>query len=96
MEDVDHKCSNDEEIIAKIAAQFETWRVTAPYLNIGRAEIKEIQRDNDTERERKVATLHKWVQKKGDEATYVNLILAFLNDDNFAMIDLVLDLLKES
>ena len=96
LDDLLQKCK-DDETTNKIAIHFDTWKTTAPYLGIKRAEIKEIENDNPREeRLRKVATLHKWIEKKGDEATYFNLLRALDDAENVEMIDYILDLLKES
>ena len=94
-EDLCRKCE-DDELIATIARDFDEWEETAPYLGIKRAEIKEIISDNAQERHRKLAILHKWMQKKGDEATYLNLCKAFIDVENIDMFDEILDLLKDS
>lgn len=97
IEDIDQKCADNETIVANIAAEFSAWRDTAPYLSIKRAEIKEIERDSVNERERKLQALYMWIRKKGDEATYANLIIALDNAENMELIDMILDLLlKES
>ena len=97
LDDLSQKCEDDEMIINTIAVDFDTWKATAPYLGIKKAEIKEIEDNNPTEQFRRQAVLRKWMKKKKDEAIYFNLLLGLDGaDDNVELIRYILDMLKES
>ncbi len=96
LDHLSQKCQDDEIIIDLIANKFDAWRTTAPYLGIKKAEIKSIESNNSTEQLSKLDVLHKWMNKKKDKATYLNLLLALDGADNVELIEYILDLLKES
>ena len=93
-EDLCESCSS-AKVIAKIAAKFDIWEEASPHLGLIKNDITVIKRDINGEVKRRMATLNKWVERKGDEATYLNLMTACHELDNKQMIDLILDQLKE-
>ena len=92
--DLHEQCSN-EEVIAKIASKLDIWEITATHLGLTKHHITTIKRDNKEDLQRRVATLNKWIEKKGDGATYFNLVKACHELENTEMIDFILDRLKE-
>jgi hypothetical protein len=65
------ECSR--EIILKIAAKLEDWKMVGYYLNMPTVKLKAIERENDTEDQRKVAMLDTWRKGEGTAASYWKL-----------------------
>ena len=65
------ECSQD--MILKIAAKLADWKMVGHYLNIPSEKLKAIERENDTEDQRKVAMLETWQKREGKAASYWRL-----------------------
>ena len=57
------------EIILKIAAKLDDWKMVGHYLGIPSEKLKAIERENDTEDQRKIAMLDVWHKREGKAAS---------------------------
>ena len=68
----------DERIIPSLANCFSQWRVIFGSL-LSELDLGDVDRENTTEEEKRIAALRKWRDRKGREATYKILVDALLN-----------------
>ena len=54
-----------KEIRLKIALRLEDWKMVGHFLDIPSEKLKAIERENDTEDQRKVAMLDTWSKREG-------------------------------
>uniref|UniRef100_A0A1X7SS23 Death domain-containing protein n=1 Tax=Amphimedon queenslandica TaxID=400682 RepID=A0A1X7SS23_AMPQE len=88
-----HQCT--ENVLVRLSKNLENWEVVGFWLGLVGPEIRAIRIDSNSEEERRIKALNKWKEKKGDDATYYNLIEALNDYGNVEMIDRALDLLKD-
>ena len=70
--------SCDSSIIPSLADCFREWRVIFGSL-LSELDLGDVDRENTTEEEKRIAALRKWRDRKGHEATYKILVDALLN-----------------
>ena len=68
----------DSSIIPSLADCFREWRVIFGSL-LSDLDLGDVDRENTTEEEKRIAALRKWRDRKGREATYKILVDALLN-----------------
>ena len=68
----------DSKIIPSLSDCFSQWRVVFASL-LSEIDLGDINRENHTEEEKRIAALHKWKARKGDGATYEVVVNALLN-----------------
>ena len=68
----------DSSIIPSLADCFREWRVIFGSL-LSELDLGDVDRENTTEEEKRIAALRKWRDRKGREATYKILVDALLN-----------------
>lgn len=73
-EKLQEECSR--EIVLKIALKLEDWKVVGHFLCIPPRNLKAIERENDTEDQRKIAMLDIRKKREGKAATYMKLFNA--------------------
>ena len=88
-----HQCS--ENVLVRLSKNLDNWEVVSFWLGLVGAEIKAIKVDSNSEEERRIKALNKWKEKKGDDATYYNLIESLDECKRVDMIDQALDSLKD-
>ena len=70
--------SFDYSIIPSLSDCFSQWRVIFGSL-LGELDLGDVDRENSTEKEKRIAALQKWKTRNGYEATYKVLVDALLN-----------------
>ena len=68
----------DDSIIPSLADYFSRWRVIFGSL-LSDLDLGDVDRENTTEEEKRIAALRKWRDRNGSEATYEILVGALLN-----------------
>ena len=69
----------DNKTISLLAGYFREWRVIfAPLLSV--SDLSDVDRNNRTEPEKRIATLRIWKDRNGRKATYKALVDALLNN----------------
>ena len=68
----------DDSIIPSLADCFRQWRVTFGSL-LSQIDLGDVDRENTTEEEKRIAGLRKWKVRNGCEATYKILVDTLLN-----------------
>ena len=61
------------EIRIQIAEKVVDWKMIGAYFGIGKEKLAAIDRDNNTEDQRKVALFDAWSEKDGKDATFFKL-----------------------
>ena len=69
--DLESECPRD--VRNKVAVELVDWKMVGNCLNFSRAKLEAIDRENQTEDQRKVALLDAWGEREGMEATYLKL-----------------------
>ena len=67
-----------DEHALQFSVNLTTWERLAPHLGLSKQQIEAIKRDNNSEEEKRAATLKKWKECFAFRATYRNLIEALL------------------
>ena len=70
-------CENNQ--LSFLAIFFREWRVIFSSL-LSEIDLGDVDRENHTEQEKRIAALRKWKARKGDRATYEVLVDALLNN----------------
>ena len=70
--------SCDNSIIPSLADYFSQWRVIFGSL-LSEIDLGDVDRENTTEEEKRIAALRKWKARNGSEATYKILVDTLLN-----------------
>lgn len=83
-------------MLVRLSENLEDWDVVGFYLELEKAEITAIRKNNSTEEAKRICTLTKWKEKKGSGATYYNLIECIAESKRNSLVDQALDFLKES
>ena len=60
-------------------------------LGLTRCDAEKIKRDNENENERIIATLLKWRERNGSDATYLTLVKIFMKCKNRELAEFILD-----
>ena len=68
---LDRECPRNVRM--EIAGELSNWKMVGHCFKFPPVKIKDIERDNHSEEERKVALLDAWGQREGSEATYLKL-----------------------
>ena len=92
-EKLQEKCS--QAIRLKIAAKLEDWKMAGRYLNIPSEKLKAIERDNDSEDQRRVAMLDAWHEREGECASYLRLADALYQHGRRDLIELLCKLMLQ-
>ena len=89
------KC--DDKLFLELSSQIPHSGLTlALSLGLTDADEGQIKRDKDNERERIIATLVKWKKKNGDDATYLALVMIFMQCQNRELAEFILDYFNNS
>ena len=70
----------DENLVTKLASKILHYQNIGYALGLPEADIIAIQNDNPNEELKRIAVVHKWIKKKGSDATYFALKEAFLSE----------------
>ena len=87
-----HEC---ETVFVKLSKNLDNWEVIGFYLGLTPPEIKAIKVNSNNEEVRRIQALHKWREKKGQNATYYNLIEALSECNRVDLIDQALNFLQK-
>ena len=74
---LENEVSDDD--IREIANFFESWKLVAPHLSLGKGEIEAIDEDGTSEEGKRLLMLQRWKQALVFKATYKELINALLS-----------------
>lgn len=88
------KCS--QAIRLKIAAKLEDWKMVGRYLNIPSEELKAIELENSTEKQRRIAMLDTWHDREGEDASYWRLAGALYQQGCCHLVELLCKLVQSS
>ena len=69
--DLEVVCPRD--VRNKVAVELVDWKMVGHFFDFSRAKLEAINRENQTEDQRKVALLDAWGERDGREATYFKL-----------------------
>ena len=90
MEQLSWEC--DDNLFLELGSQIPHSGLTlALSLGLTRADEGQIKRDEDNERDRIIATLLKWKEKDGSDATYLALIKIFIQYRKRELAEFILD-----
>ena len=92
--DLDKECS--QSIRNDIATKIINWKMIGHHLGIPDEKLVAIQRDNDTDEERRVDLLNTWHQREGCRATYRQLMNAFLQQGRRNLANSLCAMIKDS
>lgn len=76
-EDLERECPKDTRL--EIALKLTDWKITGRYLGIPEEKLVAIERDNNSEEDRRIALLEVWNQREDERATYIQLMSALSN-----------------
>ena len=68
----------EEDLLPHLAGYFHLWREVGPFLGLGEVDVYDIERDYDSEPERRVGAIRRWKAGNGHRATYGELIKGLL------------------
>ena len=84
------KC--DDKLFLELSSKIPQSGLTlAVCLGLTPADGQQIKCNNDKERDRIIATLLKWKEKNGSDATYLALVKIFIQDKNRELAEFILD-----
>ena len=92
-EQLQRVCSHN--VLLNIAQQLKDWKMLGYYLNLTEPDLIAIERENDTEALRRVATLNKWHEREGRNATYLALAGALHEHGRRDLVQLLCHTVKE-
>ena len=69
--DLESVCPRD--VRREVALKIKDWKMVGHFFNIPEEKLTAIDRQNDTEDQRKVALLDPWSNREGEEASYLKL-----------------------
>ena len=78
-----------QKIRIKIATKLEDWKMVGHYLSMPPEELKAIERENDTENQRKVAMLDTWHKREGERANCWKLANALYQHGRRDLVELL-------
>lgn len=83
----------DDSLFLELSSQILHSGLTlALSLGLTRADVEQIKRDEDIEKERIIATLFKWKERNGGDATYLELVKKiFIQYKNRELAEFILD-----
>ena len=93
-ERLQEECSR--EVSLKIATKLDDWKMVGHYLGIPPEKLKAIERENDTEDQRKVALLDTWRKGEGRGATYWKLANALYEHGRRDLVELLCKAISSS
>jgi hypothetical protein len=94
-EDLDKEIpSTGDNKILQIAHKIEDWKVVGHHLGIPKEKLKAIEKDNDTEEQRRIAILHTWMEREGSRATYLRLVTVLNELDRNDLVELTCKLIS--
>ena len=67
-EALDRPCSKDH--LKKLGLKLSEWQVVAMLLGLDESEIKDIQQEGESTKQRAMMMLMRWRQGRGEQATY--------------------------
>ena len=85
-----------EEVLLKIACELREWNMVGRRLNVPRHKLTEIDRDNRSEGQRKLAMLDTWHEREGEEATYLKLAHALYDQGRRDLVEMLCQILTTS
>ena len=89
------KCDNN--LFLKLSSQIpRSGLALALSLGLTDADEAQIKQGKDNESERIIATLLKWRGKNGDDATYLALVMIFMQCQNRELAEFILDYFNHS
>ena len=74
---LEDEVSDDD--IREISTFLESWKLVGPHLGLSKGEIEAIDRDGNTEEEKRLLMLQRWKQALVFKATYKELVNALLS-----------------
>ena len=83
-------------VTIKIAEKIVDWKMLGRVLGLQREKLLAIDREYQTEDQRKVAMFDKWKSISGSRASYLKLAEALYDRDRVDIVELLLNLLKQS
>ena len=90
MKQLSWECDNN--LFLELSTQIPHSGLTlALSLGLTRADEEQIKRDEDNERDRIIATLLKWKERNGSDATYLALVKIFIQYKNRELAEFILD-----
>ena len=90
MEQLSWEC--DDNLFLELSTQIPHSGLSlALSLELTRADEEQIKRDEDNERDRIIATLLKWKERNGSDATYLALVKIFIQYKNRELAEFILD-----
>ena len=82
----------DEKLFLELSSQIPRCDLTlALSLGLTPADGQQIKCNNDNEKDRIIATLLKWKEKNGSDATYLALVKIFIQHENRELAEFILD-----
>ena len=82
-------------VAIKIADKVIDWKMLGNVLGLPREKISAIERENQTEDQRKVAVFDEWKSSKGSEATYLELAEAMYDRHRRDLVEMLCYLFKK-
>ena len=83
------------EVRDRIALKFEDWKMVGRCLKFPPEKLKAVDRENETEDQRRVALLDDWAKREGKGATYLKLAEVLHQRGRSDLIEMLCDQLKE-
>ena len=87
------ECSR--EIVLEIATKLKDWKMVGNYLSMPSEKLKAIERENDTEDQRKVAMLDTWREREGAAASYWKLANALYQHGRRDLVEILCKAIHE-
>ena len=84
------------EVTIKIADEIVDWKMLGCVLGLQRQKLQAIDREYQTEDQRKVAMFDEWKSINGSRASYLKLAEALYGRNRVNIVEQLLDLLKQS
>ena len=81
-------------IMDKIALKLTDWKIAGRFFDLPREKLAAIERDNDTEEQRRVALLDAWGEREGKGATCIKLAEVLHQRERGDLVGLLCDAIK--
>ena len=80
----------------KVAAKLEDWKMVGRYLSMPSEKLKAIDRENDTEDQRRVAMLDTWHKREGEGASCLKLANALYQRGRRDLVERLCEVIQSS
>ena len=84
----------DQDIKLRISEKILDWKMVGRYLNFRREQLKAIDRDHDSEDQRKAALFDAWSERDGSGATCLKLAEVLYRRERRDLVELLCELVK--